>query len=56
MMEGVLQQGNCSQSAIEVPNVEGQDQRVEGIGRGSFLLSLLNSPFCDLNMVLVGTN
>jgi hypothetical protein len=42
-----------TQSAIEVPNVEGQDQRVEGIGRGVFLLSLLNSPFCDLSMILL---
>ncbi len=45
-MEGFLQQGNYSQSTIEIPNVEGQDQRVEGIGRGAFLLSFLNSPFC----------
>jgi hypothetical protein len=45
-----------TQSAIEVPNVEGQDQRVEGIRRGVFLLSSLNSPFCDLSMILVGTN
>jgi len=37
MMEGFSQQGNCLQSAIGVPNVEGQDQRVESIGRGVFL-------------------
>jgi hypothetical protein len=45
-----------TQSAIELPNVEEQDQRVEGIGRGVFLLSSLNSAFCDLSMILVGTN
>jgi hypothetical protein len=55
-MEGLLQEGNCSQSAIEVPNVEGQDQRVEGIGSGVFLLFSSNSLFCDLSMVLVSTN
>ncbi len=54
-MEEFLQQGNCLQNVIEVPNVERQDQRVESIGRGVFLLSSLNSPFCDLNMILAGT-
>lgn len=55
-MEQFSQQGNCLQSVIEVPNVEGQDQRVESIGRGVFLPSSLNSPFCDFNMILAGTN
>lgn len=55
-MERFLQQGNYLQSVIEVPNVEGQDQRVESIGRGVLLLSSLNSPFCDLSMILAGAN
>ncbi len=54
-MEGFSQQGNCLQSAIGVPNVEGQDQRVESVGRGVFL-PFNNSPFCDLSMILVGIN
>jgi hypothetical protein len=45
----------CSQSAIEVPNLKRQDQKVEGIGRGVFLPSLLHSSFYDLSMILVGT-
>jgi hypothetical protein len=56
MMEGFSQQGNCSQSAIEVLNIEGQDQRVEGIGRGVFIPFSLNSPFCDPSMTLPSTN
>ncbi len=55
-MEGFSQHRNCSQSAIEVSNIEGQDQRVEGIERGVFIPFSLNSPFCDPGMTLLGTN
>jgi hypothetical protein len=41
---------------VELPNVNGQDQRIEGIGRGVFLPSSLNSPLCDPNMILASTN
>jgi hypothetical protein len=41
---------------VELPNVKGQDQKIEGIGRGVFLPSLLNSPFCDPSMILASTN
>jgi hypothetical protein len=41
---------------VELPNVEGQDQRIEGIGRGVFLPSSLNSPFYDPSMILASTN
>ncbi len=41
---------------MELPNVEGQDQKIEGIGRGVFLPSSLNSPFYDPSMILASTN
>jgi hypothetical protein len=41
---------------MELPNVEGQDQRIEGIGRGVFLPSLLNSSFSNPSMILASTN
>jgi hypothetical protein len=55
-MEGFSQLGKCTQSAIEVPNIKGQDQRVEGIGKGVFIPSSFNSPFCDPSMTLPCTN
>ncbi len=41
---------------MEIPNVEGQGQRIEGIGTGAFLPSSLNLPLCDPNMILASTN
>ncbi len=41
---------------MELPNVEGQDRRIEGIGRGVFLPFSLNSPFYDPSMIVASTN